>query len=210
MIPLVRWAKKYGEVTVVAPKVEQSGKSHGIDIIHPFEVKKFELEGVPAYAVDSTPADCIRFALLGLKLDVDLIISVGQQFNIGKLKNIPPNVYVYKSVPQLKVLKMADVFVTHGGMNSVSEALYHGVPMVVIPFGSDQPVNARCVEQLGVGMSLTYYDADKTSIKEQVMLVLSDSEMKANTGKVQELIKKAPGNAGAAEIIIQYFEKEVK
>jgi UDP:flavonoid glycosyltransferase YjiC (YdhE family) len=71
-------------------------------------------------------------------------------------------------------------------------------------------VNARCVEQLGVGKSLTYSDADKTSIKEQVMLVLSDSEMKANTGKVQELIKKAPGNAGAAEIIIQYYEKEVK
>jgi len=85
MIPLVRWAKKYGEVTVVAPKVEQSGKSHGIDIIHPFEVKKFELEGVPAYAVDSTPADCIRFALLGLKLEVDLVISgINRGFNMGR------------------------------------------------------------------------------------------------------------------------------
>ena len=85
MLPLVRWAKTLGEVVVVAPKVEQSGKSHGIDIIHPFEVKKIDLEGVTAYAVDSTPADCIRFALLGLKLEVDLVISgINRGFNLGR------------------------------------------------------------------------------------------------------------------------------
>ncbi|MBQ4563360.1 MAG: 5'/3'-nucleotidase SurE [Lachnospiraceae bacterium] len=86
MRPLARWAKKYGEVTVVAPKVEQSGKSHGIDIIHPFEVKKIDLEpGVNAYAVDSTPADCVRFALTGLRLEVDLIISgINRGFNLGR------------------------------------------------------------------------------------------------------------------------------
>lgn len=55
----------------------------------------------------------------------------------------------------LEMLKMADVFVTHGGMNSVSESLVYGTPMVVIPFIADQPVNARCVENLGAGKRLT-------------------------------------------------------
>ena len=142
--------------------------------------------------------------------DVDLIISVGQQFNIKKLKNIPPNVYIYKSVPQLKVLKLADVFVTHGGMNSVSEALYYGVPMLVIPFVSDQPVNARYVEKLGVGMRLIYSEVDKTSVRAHVLSVLSSAEIKNNTEKVQELIKNAPGNVGGAELIIQYYEKSVR
>lgn len=41
--------------------------------------------------------------------------------------------HIYRSVPQLAVLKMADVFVTHGGINRVSEALVQGTPMVVIP-----------------------------------------------------------------------------
>lgn len=62
---------------------------------------------------------------------VDVIISVGQKFDIRKLKKISSNMHIYKSVPQLTVLKMADVFVTHGGMNSVSEALVYGTPMVV-------------------------------------------------------------------------------
>lgn len=142
--------------------------------------------------------------------DVELIISVGQQFNINKLKNIPPNVHVYKSVPQLKVLKMADVFVTHGGMNSVSEALFYGVPMVVIPFVSDQPVNARCVEKLGVGKALAYSKVNKASIKENVMSVLSNVDIETNIKKVQELINKAPGNVGGAELLIQYYEKSVR
>ena len=43
LIPLVKWAAKLGQVTVAAPKVEQSGKSHGIEIHKSFEVKKFEI-----------------------------------------------------------------------------------------------------------------------------------------------------------------------
>lgn len=53
--------------------------------------------------------------------NVDVIISVGHKFDVRKLKNIPSNVHIYNSVPQLQVLTMADVFVTHGGMNSISE-----------------------------------------------------------------------------------------
>lgn len=142
--------------------------------------------------------------------DVELIISVGQQFNIKRLKNIPPNVHVYKSVPQLKVLEMADVFVTHGGMNSVSEALFYGVPMVVIPFVSDQPVNARGVEKLGVGKAFAYSRVGKNSVKEIVMSVLQNEDIKKNIEKVQEFINKAPGNVGGAELLIRYYEELVR
>ena len=85
LIPLVKWAKKLGEVVVAAPKVEQSGKSHGIEIHKAFEVKQVDLvEGVRAYAVNSTPADCVRFAILGLKEEFDLVISgINRGLNIG-------------------------------------------------------------------------------------------------------------------------------
>ena len=85
LIPLVKWCQKLGEVTVVVPKVEQSGKSQGIELHKPFEVVEVDLlPGVKAYTVDSTPADCIRFAMFGLKLDVDLVISgINRGFNMG-------------------------------------------------------------------------------------------------------------------------------
>lgn len=86
LLPLVQWAKTKGEVIVAAPKFEQSGKSHSIEIHKPFEVKKVDaFEGVEAYAVDSSPADCVRFMVLGLGKKIDLVISgVNKGLNIGR------------------------------------------------------------------------------------------------------------------------------
>lgn len=83
---LVEWARKLGDVTIVAPKVEQSGKSHGIELTRPIEVfDRSELYGVEAYSVDSTPADCVRFAILGLKRKYDLVFSgINKGANLGK------------------------------------------------------------------------------------------------------------------------------
>ncbi|MBE6627239.1 MAG: 5'/3'-nucleotidase SurE [Ruminococcaceae bacterium] len=85
LVPLIKWCKKHGDVTAFVPKYEQSGKSHGIEFHKPFEVKEVELEdGIKVYSVDSTPADCVRYAILGLKLEFDLIISgINRGLNIG-------------------------------------------------------------------------------------------------------------------------------
>ncbi len=140
--------------------------------------------------------------------NMDVIISVGQKFNVKKLKKrISLNIYIYKTVPQLDVLKITDVFVTHGGMNSVSEALVYGTPMVVIPFASDQPVNARCIGKLGVDKKLDYSMANKNTIKSTVFAVVLDSNIKTNLARVQRLITKAPGNKGGAEFVIQYYSE---
>lgn len=83
---LAAWAKQFGEVTVIAPKVEQSGKSHAIDFFRPIEIKEVCLvEGVKAYSVDSTPADCVRYGVLGMKMPFDLILSgPNRGYNLGR------------------------------------------------------------------------------------------------------------------------------
>lgn len=85
IIPLVEWAKKIGEVTVVAPKNEQSGKSHAIEFVNPVEIKKLDIfPGVEAYSMDSTPADCVRFGIMGLKKNYDLVLSgINRGVNLG-------------------------------------------------------------------------------------------------------------------------------
>ncbi len=82
---LIRWARTLGEVTCVAPKVEQSGKSQAIDFTRPCEVKEISLApDITAYSMDSTPADCVRFAILGLHKTYDLILSgVNRGLNLG-------------------------------------------------------------------------------------------------------------------------------
>ena len=73
---LAKWASKHGEVTVIAPDVEQSGKSHAIDFINPIEIKRVDfLDGIEAYSMASTPADCVRFGTVGLKRKYDLVLS---------------------------------------------------------------------------------------------------------------------------------------
>ena len=86
LLRLVQWAGKLGEVCVYAPKVEQSAKSHAVELRKPFEAKPVQLPGaVRAWAVDSTPADCVRFAVLGRREQFDLVISgVNRGLNIGQ------------------------------------------------------------------------------------------------------------------------------
>ena len=82
---LIRWARKLGEVTCVVPKFEQSGKSQAIDFLHPVEIKEVPLSvDIRVWAMDSTPADCVRFGATGLKKDYDLILSgINRGYNLG-------------------------------------------------------------------------------------------------------------------------------
>lgn len=82
---LAEWARGLGDVTVVAPKHEQSGMSHAINFTAPMEIKKVELmDGVEAYSCDSTPADCIRFGIVGLGRKYDLVLSgINRGVNLG-------------------------------------------------------------------------------------------------------------------------------
>ena len=138
---------------------------------------------------------------------VDVIISVGNHFNHAKLQSVPSNIRLYHTVPQTEVLQMADLFVTHGGMNGVSEALVSSTPMVVIPFASDQHVNAKMVETLGVGRLLKHTNINRQTLKNMAMSVLADSTIKQNLINIQKQIEAAPGNRGGAEWIVKYYEQ---
>lgn len=83
--PLAQWLRQFGEVTVVVPKYEQSGKSHGIEIHKAFEMLPTDFfPGVKAYTVDSTPADCVRFAIEGMGMEFDFVVSgINRGLNIG-------------------------------------------------------------------------------------------------------------------------------
>lgn len=85
LLPLIRWCRRLGEVTAIVPKTEQSAKSHSIEIHKAFEAKQIALaDDVTIWTVDSTPADCVRFACSGMNMHFDLVISgVNRGLNLG-------------------------------------------------------------------------------------------------------------------------------
>lgn len=85
---LVKAAQHFGEVLVVAPETEQSGKSHSINVRKPIAIKDYKetlFEGVQAYSVGSTPADCVRYTHHHLRYDFDVVFSgVNRGYNMGE------------------------------------------------------------------------------------------------------------------------------
>jgi MGT family glycosyltransferase len=135
--------------------------------------------------------------------EVRIVLSAGAETDLDSLGAIPENFVVRNYVPQLEVLKSADVFVTHGGMNSVSEGLWFGVPLVVIPQGSDQYLVANRVQALRAGAALDKRRITPEMLRQAVDSVLRDEGMRANIKTIQGSFREAGGYARAADEIVQ-------
>lgn len=95
------------------------------------------------------------FEALGGAKDIIALVSTGIDVDdaLEGLPPLPANFMVRKGVPQLEVLKRAEAFITHGGANSMNEALRLKVPMAVVPVFGDQPYNAEAVARCGAGFA---------------------------------------------------------
>ncbi len=133
--------------------------------------------------------------------DYQVIMSVGNLVSIEDFGELPENISVYSHVDQIAVLKKADVFVSHCGMNSVSESLYFEVPLVMLPQTSEQKGVAERVSQLGAGIKVDKLDG--VSVMTAINKILSVDTYKQNAKKIAEGFKNSSGAKGAADKIIQ-------
>ena len=128
-----------------------------------------------------------------------VILSVGDQVSLDSFGTLPEHISVHPSVDQIAVLQKADVFLSHCGMNSVSESLYHGVPLVMLPKTTEQSGVAARVAQLGAGLLLTKTSPE--TIREAVETVLRDHSYREKAAKIAEGLRSCPGAKGAADKI---------
>ena len=135
-------------------------------------------------------------------MNVKVIMSVGRKIDISIFKNIPSNFIVRNYVPQLEVLKYADVFITHGGMNSTNEGLYFNIPLILIPQSVDQPFVANRVAELGAGIVIEKNRVTPEVLNKCVAEILSDDNFKINSEKIGESLRESGGyKVGVDEII---------
>jgi MGT family glycosyltransferase len=81
-----------------------------------------------------------------------VLVSVGRGTDLSRYASAPPSFLFAEAVPQLAVLERTSVFLTHGGLNSVHEALWHGVPMVAVPQQIEQLHNSEAMQAAGAGL----------------------------------------------------------
>lgn len=86
-----------------------------------------------------------------LKPDWQWVLTVGSLLGSDDLSDVPSNALVAKEAPQLALLKRARLMITHGGINTIKECIYFGVPMLVFPLGA-APGNAARVIYHGLGL----------------------------------------------------------
>ena len=133
--------------------------------------------------------------------DYQVIMSVGNLVSVEDFGNLPENIFIFSHVDQMAVLEKADVFVSHCGMNSVSESLYLSVPLVMFPQTAEQKGVAERVSQLGAGIKLDKPDA--VSILGAINEILSANAYKQNAETVAKGFKSASGAKGAADKIVK-------
>ncbi len=132
-------------------------------------------------------------------LNADVIISCGNAINREELGALPDHIQVYPCVNQLDVLARADAFITHCGMNSVSESLYMAAPMVLYPQTSEQFAVARRVTEIGAGIMLK--DDSSEGIRAAIQEILNNKVYGNAAAECSADFRACPGTAGAAEFI---------
>lgn len=133
-----------------------------------------------------------------------VILSVGRQTRITELEDIPGNFIVRNYVPQLEVLQHAKLFVTHGGMNSTSEGLYYGVPLIVLPQSADQPMVAARVAELEAGLHLNQEGLTAGKLREAAELVLKEGVFRKACLDIGDSFRVSGGYLRAVEEIFEY------
>lgn len=122
-----------------------------------------------------------------------VIISMGT--NTDHFDDLPDNIQVHESVDQMAVLSIADAFITHCGMNSASEGLYFGVPLVLFPQTPEQDAVAKRTEELGAGVRLQ--SIEEEDILAALTEVINKPQYKQEADRISESFKACGGAAEA-------------
>ncbi|MBQ6365087.1 MAG: glycosyl transferase [Oscillospiraceae bacterium] len=131
--------------------------------------------------------------------NVEVIISCGKAVDANSLGALPDNIKVFPYVDQLDVLSRTSVFITHCGMNSVSESLYMASSMAFYPQTNEQEAVARRAYEIGAGEYLR--DDSVDGIKKTVRTLLADPKYLRAAKACSDDFKSCPGVKGAADFI---------
>jgi UDP:flavonoid glycosyltransferase YjiC (YdhE family) len=175
---------------------------------------KVHLKGAPTvyftlgtvFNVES--GDLFERVLAGLcDLPINVIATVGREIDPEEFGQQPANIQVARYIPQSAVLPHCAAVVSHGGSGSLIGALAHGLPMVLIPMGADQPHNAARCADLGVARLLDAVEAAPETVRTAVATVLAEPGYRRAAERMRDEIAALPEPAHALMLLEQLAAK---
>lgn len=132
---------------------------------------------------------------------IQVVMAMGKQEYIDELGEIPPNFIVVPYAPQLELLKKSSLFITHGGANSVNEALLFGKPMLVVHWGGDRLDVGKRVDYRKAGICIDVKDATSERIRNHVIRLINEPVYTQSSEVIMDSYKKCDGGRTAADLV---------
>lgn len=130
-----------------------------------------------------------------------VVMTLGNKVDPAELGALPDNVEVHQWIPLGEVLRHASLFVCQGGMGSVLESLYHGVPMIVVPHHGEQKLNANRLDELGLARVLAPERVTAQALRELVLELADDTEIPGRVARMRDLVRGTGGVGPAADAL---------
>ncbi len=139
----------------------------------------------------------VTAALEALKaLDVRVLVTLAPEHDLDLLGNIPVNVHLTRYYPHSQVLSQCILVISHAGHGSVMKAMIHGIPMVLVPWGRDQPGVAIRAKRLGVATVVPKSQCNGDTVAKAIRQAVEEPQFKENAqilsnrlGKSNNLVK---------------------
>lgn len=133
------------------------------------------------------------------------LVNVGA--NRDAYETVPDNVYIDSWFVQPSVVSQCDLFIHHGGNNSLGEALYYGVPSLIMPYCWDGHDNACRVGETGTGRALPRYGWSRAALQETIGGLIHDAALRRRLADNARAMQAFNGTAVAAKAILSLTER---
>jgi len=176
----------------------------------------------PQFPVEDGPLIYMSFGSLGaidthlIERMIDVFAAIPARFliNVGGFleayERVPDNVFLGSWFPQPSVVAQSALFIHHGGNNSYCEALYHGVPSLIMPYCWDGHDNAQRAHATGTGIAMHRSAWSPGELEKTVLSLLDDTAMHQRLRDIAKHMKADPGTSRAATAVLEAIRSNGK
>jgi zeaxanthin glucosyltransferase len=144
--------------------------------------------------------ELIASALSGSNFQLVMTLG-GMNLTPSNISNVPDDAIVVHFAPQTELIKKASLCITHGGMNTVLDAVSNGVPLIIIPVTDDQPGVGARIEWVKAGLAIPFRQLTLQRLRDSITMVASTSHYREVVKEMERKLAHRDGVGEAARIV---------